>query len=173
MEKFFNMTANVVRWVCLVLLFVLTLLVFAKVLFRYLLNSPLIWSDEIIMYVLLTLTYFGAALAAESRSHIRVELADKLMQYFGSKALKVYHLISDIFISLILCIVIYFGVNISIYSRDQETDILLLSYFWVYILMPLGLVFMILLIAKRIYEDWFNTSGDNGDMSNSTGGKQI
>ena len=173
MEKFFNITTNIIRWICLILLFGLTLIVFAKVLFRYMLNSPLVWSDEVIMLALLTLTYFGAALAAENRSHIRVELIDILMKRWSLKALKIYYLISDVFMSVVLCFVIYFGVTISLYSRDQETDILLISYFWVYILMPVGLIFMILLIAKRIYNDWFVTGPVDGNPGGSIGEKSI
>ena len=163
MERLFNLTSAIVRWMCLALLLGLTVIVFAKVLFRYLFNSPLIWSDEVIMLALLALTYFGAALAAESRSHISVEIAENILKRWNTQALKIYHLISDIFIIVILFIVIYFGVNISIYSRNQQTDILLFSYFWVYIVMPVGIVFMILLISRRIYEDWFKTSEVNNN----------
>ena len=154
-QKFFKMTTRAVRWICLVLLLGLALLVFAKVIFRYLLNSPLIWSDEIILLSLLALTYFGAALAAYERSHISVDLIEILIKRRGTAALKVFRLVSDIIIVSVLSFIIYYGVQISLYSRNQQTDILLLSYFWVYMIMPLGLVFILLLIARRIYEDWF------------------
>jgi len=48
----------------------------------------------------------------------------------------------------------FFGVKLSLYSRDQQTDILLLSYFWIYIVLPIGLLFMILMIIKKIMEEW-------------------
>ena len=165
MERLFNVTSTIVRWTCLVLLLSLTIIVFAKVLFRYLFNSPLVWSDEVIMLALLALTYFGAALAAESRAHINVEIAENIFKRWNENALKLYYLICDIIMVLLLFLVIYFAVSISIYSKNQETDILLLSYFWVYILMPIGLLFMILLITKRIYEDWFSAGkADNAGL---------
>ena len=56
--------------------------------------------------------------------------------------------------AVLLTVVMFFGVKLSLYSRDQQTDILLLSYFWIYIVLPIGLLFMILMIIKKIMEEW-------------------
>lgn len=154
-RQFFNATQQIVRWICLSLLLGLTVIVFLKVIFRYLLNSPLVWSDEVIMLLLLTLTYFGAALAIRDRAHINVELLDAFLGRRSESLQKLYHLIMDCVIILMLGLIIYYGVKISFYSSNQETDILLMSYFWVYILLPAGLIFMVLMILSRIYDDWF------------------
>lgn len=170
LKRVFDISRQIVRWACLALLLSLTVIVFLKVIFRYLLNSPLVWSDEVIMLLLLTLTYFGAALAVRDRSHISVELLESWFKSRGEKALKVYQLISDSVITVMLGMIIVYGIKISLYSRNQETDILLMSYFWVYILLPTGLIFMVLMILSRIYDDWFavpagDTNGNGGSPS--------
>ncbi len=158
LKIFFDIATVVLRWLCLTLIMGLAALVTAKVFFRYVLNSPLVWSDEVIMLVLLALTYLGAALAANRRAHINVEIMESLLIKWGKTPLKVYHLLQDLFIVVILTVIIIYGVKISFFSQDQETDILLISYFWVYILLPASLLFMIIMILKRIFEDWFFTS---------------
>lgn len=155
--RFFYLLTNILRGICLILIVGLPVTVFFKVFFRYVVGSPLVWSDEIIMLMLLTLTYFGAALAAHNRSHISVEILESIIGRFGEKAVRVYHLILDIVFLSVLGIIIYFGVRISFYSADQVTDILMISYFWVYSMLPLGLLFMVLMILKRIFEDWTGT----------------
>ena len=105
--RFFHLLTNLLRGICLILIVGLPLTVFFKVFFRYVIGSPLVWSDEIIMLMLLTLTYFGAALAAHNRSHIRVEILESIIGKFGEKAVRKYHLILDIVFLTVLSIIIY------------------------------------------------------------------
>lgn len=152
--RFFNLLTELLQGICLVLVLALPVTVFFKVFFRYVVGSPLVWSDEVIMLMLLTLTYFGAALAAHNRSHVNVEILESLIKGRSERALRIYHVVLDSVFLVVLSVIVYFGIRISFYSSDQVTDIMMISYFWVYSILPLGLLFMILMILKRIYEDW-------------------
>jgi TRAP-type C4-dicarboxylate transport system permease small subunit len=142
----------VLRWLCMSLVIGLAVLVFFKVFFRYVLNNPIVWSDEAIMLMLLSLTYLGAALAAHRRSHISVELLETVLAKKKPTAVRTIRLISDVLTMAILSVITVFGVKLSLFSSDQETDILLLSYFWVYIILPIGLIFIMLMMFKRILD---------------------
>lgn len=156
--SFFNLLTNFLRGICLILVIGLPVTVFFKVFFRYVVGSPLVWSNEVIMLMLLTLTYFGAALAAHNRSHISVEILESIIKKYGEKPLRIYHLALDVVFLSVLSVILYYGVRISFYSSDQVTDILMISYFWVYLILPIGLLFTILMIFKRIFEEWTGTS---------------
>lgn len=153
LDTFFRSLVVILRWLCMSLVLGLAVLVFFKVFFRYVLNNPIVWSDEVIMLMLLSLTYLGAALAAHRRSHINVELLEVVVAKRNPAAIKIIRLINDVVTMAVLVIISFFGFKISLFSRDQETDILLLSYFWVYIILPIGLVFMVLMMFKRILDD--------------------
>ena len=142
------------QWLCLALIIGLTVMVFFKVFFRYVLNNPIVWSDEVIMMLMLCLTYFGAALAAHRGGHINVEIIETILGGKRSRGGSILRRINDIITAVLLTVVMFFGVKLSLYSRDQQTDILLLSYFWIYIVLPIGLLFMILMIIKKIMEEW-------------------
>jgi len=142
------------QWLCLGLVTGLTVMVFFKVFFRYVLNSPIVWSDEVIMMLMLCLTYFGAALAVNRGGHISVELLETILGGKASRAARILRRINDIVTVVLLAVVIFFGVKLSLYSRDQQTDILLLSYFWIYIILPIGLLIMIIMTAKKIWDEW-------------------
>jgi TRAP-type C4-dicarboxylate transport system permease small subunit len=131
----------------------MSILVFVKVIFRYLLNDPIVWSDEVIMLMLLALTYFGSALAFYKRGHINVELLEMGLSRIGTRAVRQLRLVLDIIIIAVLAPTIWFAFRISLYSMDQQTDVMLLSYFWVYILLPIGLTAMILMVIKRNLDD--------------------
>ncbi len=154
LDFFFKTLSTLIQWFCLSLVVGMAVMVFFKVFFRYVLNDPIVWSDEVIMLMLLSITYFGAALAAHERAHINVEILEALFSRRSEKSLKILRTILDITTSVVLSVIIFFGFKICFFSRDQETDILMISYFWVYIIVPIGLLFMILMIIKRIFEDW-------------------
>ena len=145
------------RWLCLGLMVAMSVMVFLKVIFRYVIQNPIVWSDEAIMLLLLTLTYFGAALAAEKRGHINVDLLENALGKMSPKALRAWRLILDIVTLAVLGIVTVFGFKISRFSQDQVTDVIMLSYFWVYVILPIGLIVFMLMILKRLYFEWLYT----------------
>lgn len=153
-EIVFQALVTFLQWLCMSLVIGLTVVVFFKVFFRYVLNNPLVWSDEVIMLLMLSITYFGAALASYKGSHINVELLEGILEGKHPRILKMSRRLNDIITIVLLGIVMVFGVKLSMYSRDQQTDILLLSYFWIYIILPIGLLFMIIMTGKKLLDEW-------------------
>jgi TRAP-type C4-dicarboxylate transport system permease small subunit len=156
LDSFFKGLSLALRWLCLILMVGMSLMVFLKVIFRYVIQNPIVWSDEAIMLTLLSLTYFGAALAAENRGHINVDLLESVLAKLSPKALRAWRLILDVVTLTVLGIVTVFGFKICLFSRDQVTDVIMLSYFWVYLILPVGLFVFILMILKRLYHEWLN-----------------
>lgn len=51
-----------------------TVLVLLQVLFRYVLNQPLFWAEEVIRYGLVWSVMLGSALVAHDRGHVRIDV---------------------------------------------------------------------------------------------------
>ena len=54
------------------LFLVMVTLMFVQVIFRYFLESPLAWSEEVVRYLFIATTYLGGAIATMEREHIEI-----------------------------------------------------------------------------------------------------
>ena len=64
----------------IVFLFTILIVVcFLQVLFRFVFNLPLAWTEELSRYVFIILIYCGASAAVLDNAHVRVELIDNVL----------------------------------------------------------------------------------------------
>lgn len=62
-----------------ILMALIVIIMFAQVLFRYVFNQSLSWSEELAKFVFVWLTFLGAAICIKERIHVGVEfLMDRL-----------------------------------------------------------------------------------------------
>ena len=55
-----------------IFLLMITVIIFAQVIFRYVLKAPLSWSEEFATYIFSIETFLGAAMVLRSDKHVRV-----------------------------------------------------------------------------------------------------
>ena len=63
---------GVIRWLIIALMLVMTVTVFVQIVFRYIFNAPLDWSEEIARFSFVWVSFFGASALMRVREHINV-----------------------------------------------------------------------------------------------------
>lgn len=82
LEKISTALVYVISYLLAAILCVQVLLVFATVVFRYFLNRPLTWSDELAAFLLVYITFLGCFVAANTGRLAKVELVlNKMGRY--------------------------------------------------------------------------------------------
>ena len=157
-----------IKWLCVALVISLAALVFIYVIMRYFFNNPIVWYDEVVSMIIMGLTYFGSALASANRGHIYVEIVeDALIRKFPTLG-RFWRALTDCVVFVFLLLVVWIGFQLAFESKDQITGVLLLSYFWIYLILPVGVICMLLMTAKSIIKE-ISAKRLNGEQTVSTG----
>ncbi len=70
---------QLLNWTMIVMFTIIFLVVLAQIFWRYFLRSPLVWSEELSLFIFIWVSLIGWVLATRSGSHIRITfIEDKL-----------------------------------------------------------------------------------------------
>jgi len=139
------------------LLGLIVVIMFAQVLFRYVFNNSLAWSEELIRFLFVWLTFFGGALVIRDKAHIAVEFFIERLpaKFFGY--LKIFNLV---FVGAFLVAMTIIGFNWVYYSRGLYSSALGLPVnIALYGALPLSAVLGIWYSVRRIIEEIKNLKG--------------
>lgn len=136
-----SVLGNVVEAACLVLMVVLCVDVFLGVFSRYVLVSTFTWYDEIARGCFTWLVFLGAAVGVKQHAHFRLHLLVAKLSPRAQQAAEAFGFLMVIVLGLVL---IQQGWALVELGRFQQTPVMGLSKFWIYLAIPIGGALMLL-----------------------------
>ncbi len=79
LETFVQRLAALEYWVVTPMFMVMLALMFIQVIYRYVLEIPLSWSEELCRYLFIVSTFLGGAIATAERSHIEINFVELII----------------------------------------------------------------------------------------------
>ena len=142
-----TIVANVVEWVAACLVLACIGILFSGVVGRYVLNSPLVWSDELASILFLWLAMIGSVIALKRGEHMRMtawisKLSDQKKMYFESTGL----LACLLYLAVILRPAYHFAIDELIVT----TPSLEISNLWRAAALPSGVILMMFFCLFRL-----------------------
>jgi len=141
-----------------VMMLVATLVAVVQVVARYVFNNSLYWSEELILYSLISMSFLAASMGARYSAHISVEAMHAFVGPRLSHALKLIAAVLGIIFAATL---VYYGGRLFINTErmGQLSPAMQIPVAYVYLVIPVSGVFMCLryllilsdLIRKRDY----------------------
>jgi TRAP-type C4-dicarboxylate transport system permease small subunit len=79
LERFVQGLMTVENWIVAPLFLIMLALMFIQVVYRYVLESPLPWSEELCRYLFIITSFMGGAVATAERSHIEINFVELII----------------------------------------------------------------------------------------------
>ena len=131
---------KILRFIVIIMLSVMSVVVFAQVLFR-IVHLSIPWSEELSKYLLIWSTLLGAAICIRKGSLVGLEFLKNSMSEEKQKILQTI-------LNLIVCAMLLFLINVGFWAVRrvwfQITPVLKLSMGLMYAAIPVGSVFMLI-----------------------------
>ena len=111
----------------------------AQIFFRFILKSSLIWSEELMRYMFVWLSFITASIAVREHKHISV---DFVTSFIPAKINRIFYLISRIAILAYYYFMIPAGFALCAKTAANKSTILPITWNYVYAALPVGMILM-------------------------------
>lgn len=147
--KLGDILEKISRIILMILVAILGISIFLQVFFRYFLNNPLSWSEEVARYCMIWITFIGASVAFNDDSMSSVDL---LVNAVPRTARKLMILISNLSVFIITLFVFKYSIDLLLLPGTlYQTSAGIGMPMWiVYLCGPVGLFSMSIQIFIRL-----------------------
>ena len=146
-----NVMDRLVGWALATCLGAMTCIVFVSVVFRYVLNSPLAWTEELASLLFAWLTFVGAYVGIRSRSHISI---DTLVVFLPDGARRALSRLVDVGVLLLLVVFAWQGFRLTLTTWDLEFPAMEISRGYLYASLPVAAFLMALALIHGWWQAW-------------------
>jgi len=137
---------RIVGGILALILGAMTILVFGSVVLRYVLNSPVTWSDELASLLFAWITFVGAFVGFRSRSHIAL---DTLVVFLPQEVRRGIARVVDGVVLVVLALFVWQGVRLCNTTWSLEFPAMEISRGYLYLSLPVGATLMIVAVLEH------------------------
>ncbi|MDQ0428782.1 TRAP-type C4-dicarboxylate transport system permease small subunit [Planomicrobium stackebrandtii] len=140
-----------IKHVLNIIMGLLVTVVFLQVIFRFILNSPLAWTEELARYSLIWLTFLGAAYAMSTKAHIGMEF---FVNLFGVSVRKALYIAATFASLLFFLLMVIEGYDLAMQGMSQTSPVLRIPMGMIYMIIPVSGVVLIINMASQFSKDF-------------------
>jgi TRAP-type C4-dicarboxylate transport system permease small subunit len=137
------------------IVFSYALIICLQVFYRYVLNSSLIWSEELVRYGLLWGVMIGGVIATDRHAHIAL---DPLRGRLPEKAYAAVALCASLIVVLFCAIVAWYGTQYAYRIRFMSSPASQIPMIYVYGAIPVGFALMAFFAIVQILSGTYRTA---------------
>ncbi|SFD94244.1 TRAP transporter small permease [Roseivivax sediminis] len=150
MSVFRAIEANFERYLLAGILLGLVAILAAQVVFRYLVGSPLVWSEELARYLLVWCTFVGVSLAVREGRNISVDLLPVLA---GARWMRAFGVLALVGSAIFFALMVWYSVPLTqrIARIGQTSPGLGIQMWIVYAAVPVGMSLALLRAIQALF----------------------
>ena len=136
--------SNIVEWIAAAMVVALAAIVFLQVFNRFVLKTPLAWSEDLAMLLFQWVAFLGAAIGVKRMRHFGIELVVKELP---EKIHRKIEAIVPILMGIVALTMITEGIRLIGFNKNRIYSSMDLSYIWAYLPIPVSGCLMILYLV--------------------------
>lgn len=121
-------------------------LIVLTVFFRYVLNDPLTWTEEVIVTIFAWMLFIGFSSGFRERMHIRIDALLLVLPMRGRAVLGVFAVTAT---AVTLAGLAWFGTQQAMIMLDTETPMLRVSAAWAVAALPVSAIFALVHLVRH------------------------
>ena len=151
-HRFAEFLTKALEYISMALVTIMALLVIAQVIFRYVLNDPLDWSEELARFTFISLAFIGIGAAYGRRRHMFV---DALIIELPPRFRRIVEVsVVGLATAFLMAVIGITGRTIlDLYRMEVTTPALDMPMAYIYLVIPLGLSALIAQMWLDLYEE--------------------
>lgn len=122
--------------------------VLAGVLFRYVLELPLEWSEELARFLIVSATFLGAVVPLERDRHFQVEM---LVERLRPPARRQVMAGVNLVVGASLLVLLVYGVQLTAVTMHEDSPAMGVPYGVTYATIPIGAALMLLVVLRNLW----------------------
>ena len=144
---------------CIALILFMTVEVIVGVFFRYALDAPIKWGEELARLIMVWAGLLGVSIALKDGEHIGLEM---LVGRLSGRSLAVCNLAVHSLVGIFLAVLFLWGINISIAAWGTSLPALQIKWTWSHLAVPVSAGIQLIHIGSMILNDLIGLSGNTG-----------
>jgi len=125
----------------------MTVIVFAQVIFRYVLGSPLVWSEELARYLFVWVTMIGAGAAVRLGQHYGLDI---LVTPLAPPVRKTVGFVATAIVAVVAGFLLWQGLKEAAGAMNHVASSLEIRMVWFYSAIPIGAALMLWHVFARL-----------------------
>lgn len=118
---------------------VMVISIFLQVFFRYVMDHPLFWSEEVGRYAFIWLVFIGAAIATKRGAHIGVDYFTSLLSHNSKRILGIF---VTVLLLIFMGIVIIASIPLIQNNMTQKSPAVRITMGYIFLAIPIGFSMM-------------------------------
>ena len=137
MKTLDKIVSKVEELIAVVGLSVMTVITLVAVFFRYVLQSPIIWSEEAARYLMVWSTMLGISIATRQKAHLGIDIFVSMAPKKLQRALEIFSTLMMIVMFVFLTIISIVFIQSAI-RTGNVSPMLRIPFYIIYLALPLG-----------------------------------
>lgn len=148
LRSFYNLIRKFDNFLGMAAMAFIILLACANVFMRYVIGKPWGWVEEVTVFTFVWLTMLGASAVIHVEGHCSI---DVLVRRFPAGAQRAVSIIGDLIVLGTLCLLIWFGILLTIKGHTKLTPILGIPYSYIDASVPVCCSFMLMYYGRMFW----------------------